>query len=131
MPIGLGLLFYGEGIGAGGGGHAPEAEGCPVGAGHDDGPGHDAPVTPDLIGGLILYVNISAHGRDGAVEGIGHNLRGFFAGGDKGVAFRDAGKEGWGIGKKKAPVTVLNNLFLLISKSLQTLQRFAGCGKAP
>lgn len=31
-----------------------------------------------------------------------------------------------GIGKNKAPVTVLNNLFLLISKSLQTLQRFAG-----
>ena len=30
-----------------------------------------------------------------------------------------------GIGKNKAPVTVLNNLFLLISKSLQTLQRFA------
>ena len=29
-----------------------------------------------------------------------------------------------GIGKNKAPVTVLNNLFLLISKSLQTLQRF-------
>ena len=74
-PIRLSLLLQREGVGAGGGGHAPEAERCPVGAGHDD-------------------VNIFAHGRDGAVEGLGDDGAGFFAGGDEGVAMGDAGQHG-------------------------------------
>lgn len=41
---------------------------------------------------------MSAHWRDGAAEGIGHNLRGFFAGGDEGVALRNTGQEGGDVG---------------------------------
>ena len=74
MPIGLGLFLKRQGIGAGGGGHAPEAEGCPVGAGHDD-------------------VHITAHRRYRATEGLGSNAAGLLAGGDKGVARRDVSQQ--------------------------------------
>ena len=68
LPIRLGFLLQREGVGAGGGGHAPEAEGGEV---------HPA-----------------ADGRDGAVEGLGGEGAGFFARGDEGVAVGDAGQQG-------------------------------------
>ena len=72
LPVRLGLLLQRQGVGAGGGGHAPEAEGGEV---------HPA-----------------ADGRDGAVEGLGGEGAGFFACGDEGVAGRDAGQQGGDVG---------------------------------
>ena len=67
-PIRLSLLLQREGVGAGGGGHAPEAEGVDA---------HPA-----------------ADGRDGTVEGLGGEGAGFLARGDEGVAVGDAGQQG-------------------------------------
>ena len=61
-----------------------------VGAGHD--------VTPELIVGLIFYVYVSSHRRNRAVEGLGDDGAGLFAGGDKGVALRNTGQEGGDVG---------------------------------
>ncbi len=72
MPIRISFLLQRQGIGAGGGGHAPEAERGEV---------HPA-----------------ANGRDGAVEGLGCEGAGFLAGGDERVARRDAGEEARDVG---------------------------------
>ena len=69
------------------------------GAGHDVRVAPDsAVVTPDLIGGIILYVDASSYRRDGATEGLCDDGAGFFAGGDEGVARRDAGQKGGDVG---------------------------------
>ena len=68
LPIRLSLLLQRQGVGAGGGGHAPEAEGGEV---------HPA-----------------ADGRDGAVEGLGGEGAGFFAGGDQRMTRWNAGQQG-------------------------------------
>ena len=87
FAVGFGFLLQRQRVGAGGGGHAPEAERCPVGAGHD--------------GRVVTQhddVNPSSHWRDGATEGLGDDAAGFFAGGDKGVALRNTGQEGGDVG---------------------------------
>lgn len=82
LPIGFGLFFKWQGISAGCGGHAPEAEG----AGHDG--------TAHRHG----KINTSTHGRDRAAEGVGNDLGGFLAGGDKGAAQGDSGQQGGEVG---------------------------------
>ena len=70
--VGGGFFLQRQGIGAGGGWHAVEAEGADI--------------------------NMSADGRDGAGEGLGDDGTGFFAGGDESVAGRDSGQESGNIG---------------------------------
>ena len=72
LPVGGCFFFYGERVGAGGGGHTVEAESA---------------IRNDQL-------DAAADGRDGAgVEG-GDDLGGFLAGGDEGVAVGDAAEEG-------------------------------------
>ena len=65
-------MCQGEGVGAGGGGHAPEGE--------------------------VFEFDFAADGRDGAGEAGGGEGGGFFAGGDEGVAAGDLAQEGGDVG---------------------------------
>ena len=71
--IEIGLFFQRQGIGAGGGRHAPESEG-----------GGNLHPFPD--------------GRNGAVEPLGNYAGGLFSGGDEHPAVRDTGQQGRDVG---------------------------------
>ena len=76
QPVGIGLFLQWQGIGAGGGRHAPEAKGA-AGDPHVDKP---------------------SYGRDVAAKGIGSEAGGLLAGGDERSAIRNLGQQGRDVG---------------------------------